>query len=90
MKTAITTGMVTLALLLVASPLQAGKGKVLYDNSCTKCHSTEVFTRDDRGVKSLGGLENRVKQCSVAADSKWTDDEIKIVVDYLNKDFYKF
>lgn len=91
MKTHIATGMIlTLALTFTANPLQADTGKALFEEDCTKCHNTEVFTKDDRSVKSLEGLKSRVKQCTVAAESNWTDDEIKIVVDYLNKDFYKF
>lgn len=80
----------SLVLLLASTSLSADEGKVLYEKSCTKCHGTEVFTRDDRGIKSLEELKNRVKQCSLAAESKWTDEEINIVVDYLNKNYYEF
>jgi cytochrome c553 len=90
MKAHITTGMTALALLLATSPLMADKGKALYEKNCTRCHGTEVFTREDRGIKSLDGLKNRVKQCSFAAEAKWADDEIGSVVEYLNRDFYKF
>ena len=79
-----------MVLVSAASPLLAGEGKALYENNCTRCHNTEVFTRDDRSVKSLEGLKNRVKQCSLAAESKWVDNEINIVVEYLNKNYYKF
>jgi cytochrome c553 len=90
MKLHITRGMMALALVMVTNPLFADKGKTLYEKSCTKCHGTEVFTREDRGIKSLEGLKSRVKQCSMAAESKWIDAEINEVVQYLNKNFYKF
>ena len=77
-------------LMFVTAPLSAADGEVLYQKNCTRCHSTEVFSRDDRNVKSLEGLKTRVKQCSLAAESKWVDDEINLVVDYLDKNFYKF
>jgi len=80
----------TLALGLVTSPLLAGEGKALYEKSCTSCHGTEVFTQNDRSVKSLEGLKKRVKQCSLAAESQWGDGEIETVVKYLNKNFYEF
>lgn len=80
----------TMALLLISSPLLAGEGKALYENNCTKCHGTDVFTREDRGIKSLEGLNKRVKQCTFAAEVKWTDDDIKVVADYLDKNYYKF
>lgn len=82
--------MMSLILLSVTSPLLAGEGKALYEKSCTGCHDAEVFTRDNRDVNTLEGLKKRVKQCSLAAESKWVDDEISTVVDYLNKNFYKF
>jgi hypothetical protein len=90
MKVQSIISVITLAMVFATSPLLAGQGKDLYEKSCTRCHTTEVFTREDRGVKSLEGLKSRVKQCSVAAESKWVDDEIQVVVDYLNKNFYKF
>ena len=79
-----------MALLLISSPLLASEGKALYENNCTKCHSTEVFTREDRGIKNLEGLNKRVKQCTFAAEVKWTDGDIKVVADYLDKNYYKF
>lgn len=90
MKGHIIISLMAFTLLLGTSPLLAGEGKALYEKNCTRCHGTEVFTRDDRGVKSLEELKSRVKQCSIAAESKWADDEISTVVGYLNKDFYKF
>ena len=79
-----------LALVSVTSPLLAGEGKALYEKNCTRCHSTEVFTREDRGIESLEGLKTRVKQCTGAAKVKWGDEDISNVADYLNKNFYKF
>ena len=79
-----------LTLVVISSPLLADEGKDLYENNCTKCHGTEVFSREDRGIKSLEDLKSRVKQCSLAAQSNWFDEEINSVADYLNKNFYKF
>ena len=90
MKVHIIISMMTLALVSVTSPLQAGEGKGLYEKNCTRCHGTEVFTREDRGIKSLESLKARVKQCTAAAEVKWVDEEINKVADYLNKNFYKF
>lgn len=90
MKKSLKICMITLALALLASPLQADKGKILFEDKCTRCHSTELFTREDRSVKNLEVLKTRVKVCSIAAEAEWADDKISIVVDYLNKNFYKF
>lgn len=90
MKTNLKIYMITLTFAIVAAPLQADKGKALYEDKCTRCHSTEVFTREDRSVNNIEGLKTRVKACTAAAEAEWADDKIKIVVDYLNKNFYKF
>jgi mono/diheme cytochrome c family protein len=91
MKIQITYAITTVALLLVNQPsLADDAGKALFDKSCTGCHGTEVFTRDDRSVETLEALKERVKQCSLAAESKWNDDEADWVVQYLNKNYYKF
>lgn len=82
--------MMALILIAVSNPLLAAEGKALYENNCTKCHGTDVFAREDRGIKSLEGLKNRVKACNNAIENKLSDDELKFIADYLNKDFYKF
>ena len=90
MKSFFTIGITSLVFTLLASPLQADEGKALYNENCTKCHSSEVFTREDRGIKNLDALKTRVKQCTGAAEVKWTPEQVQVVADYLNKDFYKF
>lgn len=90
MKAHFTIGLMTLALILITPCLQAGEGKAVYENNCTRCHGTDVFTRDDRNIKSLDGLKNRVAQCNNAVEKDLSDEEIKSVTDYLNRSFYKF
>ncbi len=90
MKARFTLPMASLLLILTSGPLLADEGKALFEKSCTKCHGAEVFTSNDRSITSLEGLKSRVKKCSVAADSQWTEDQFNSVVEYLNRDFYKF
>ncbi len=69
----------------------AGNGNKLYSGSqCNKCHGTEVFTRKDRKVKDLKGLEAQVRRCDSNLNTNWFDDEIHDVTAHLNKKFYKF
>ncbi len=75
---------------LYSSQIFADAGKTIYDKSCTGCHDTSVFTRADRKVKDLDKLRSRVRQCSFAIESKWFDDDIEAVTQYLNNSFYKF
>lgn len=90
MKTNLGIYVASLALALITSPLQADQGKKLYEEKCTRCHNSELFTREDRSVNNMEVLKTRVKVCSIAAEAKWGDEKISVVVDYLNKNFYKF
>lgn len=85
-------GISALVLSLSLFPVNAHAvdGKQVYHKNCSGCHGTEVFTRPDRRVKNLAGLTSRVRQCSLATEVKWFDEEINAVTDYLNKSFYKF
>ena len=61
--------LITLVSVLSASVVLANEaavvteGKKLHDEKCTKCHSTQVFSRLNRSVNSLELLKNRVKGC---------------------------
>ena len=66
-------------------------GKALHDDKCTTCHGTDVYTRDNRRVKSLDALSNQVTNCMKGpAKADWTVSETNSVVEYLNTKFYKF
>jgi mono/diheme cytochrome c family protein len=73
-----------------ALPADSGQGKKLHDANCTQCHSTSVYTRPDRKVKSLAALSSQVTTCTHMAQATLTEDEQKSVVEYLNQQFYKF
>jgi cytochrome c553 len=64
--------------------------KALYDENCVRCHGTEVYTREDRKITSLEGLERQVRRCELALGLKWFDDEITEVTNYLNEHYYHF
>lgn len=67
------------------------KGKKLHATKCIACHTAEVYTRSDRTIKSLDSLEIRVNACiKNAVKEEWTTEETSSVVNYLNKEFYKF
>jgi mono/diheme cytochrome c family protein len=62
----------------------------LYQAHCVSCHGSEVYTRSDRKVTSLGGLQRQVQRCELALGLGWFDEEITGVADYLNENYYKF
>jgi hypothetical protein len=72
-------------------------GKTLHDEQCVSCHANKVkgnptalYTREDRKVKDLKGLQGQVERCVTVLNVEWFDSEIDSVVQYLNADFYKF
>ncbi|TVQ87145.1 MAG: cytochrome c [Chromatiaceae bacterium] len=80
---------VTLALLL---PGLAGAddASALYEQNCVSCHGSEVFTRPDRRVQSLGGLASQVRMCEQNLGLQWFDEDVQAVVGLLNREYYHF
>jgi cytochrome c2 len=74
----------------LAVAADAANGKTLVQDNCTSCHDTGVYTREDRKVTTLGGLEKQVRRCELSLGLKWFDDDVADVVAYLNDNFYKF
>jgi cytochrome c553 len=72
-----------------ALPGDAAQGKKLHDANCVRCHSTSVYTRPDRRIKSLAALNEQVGACLHAAQVELTQDEQRSIVKYLNEQFYK-
>ena len=66
-------------------------GQQLHDDKCLACHTTQVYTREDRRIKTLQALSNQVNNCMKGpAKAEWTEVETQSVVEYLNQKFYKF
>jgi mono/diheme cytochrome c family protein len=83
------------AIVLLSAPLPSGAaespdGKALHEQRCTKCHTAEIYTREDRKVTSYEGLQRQVQRCETALGLQWFDEDIAAVVAYLNRDYYRF
>ena len=84
---------ITVCLLAATSSLQAANpdnGKTLVDSNCTKCHDERVYTRPDRRVTTLEGLNKQVTRCEQSLGLKWFDDDIADVAAYLNQTYSHF
>ena len=81
-----------LATLLVAASAAANAENAasLVQRDCMSCHGNEVYTRGDRMVNSLDGLRHQIARCHQVTGKNWSAPEIESVVQYLNKNFYKF
>ena len=65
-------------------------GQALHEANCVRCHDDGVYTREDRRVTSLAGLNKQVNLCNNQIGLQLFDDEVQQVVDYLNANYYKF
>ncbi|MCW8911029.1 MAG: hypothetical protein OQK76_10480, partial [Gammaproteobacteria bacterium] len=66
-------------------------GEQLHNDKCLACHTTQIYSRDDRRVKTLQALSNQVNNCMKGpAKAEWTEIETNSVINYLNQKFYKF
>ncbi len=95
MKYSIKSLLLTLAGLLISGVVYAQGSsengqKLFTESKCNQCHGSEIFTRKDRIVSNLAGLEAQVRRCDSVLNTKWFDDEILDVTAYLNKQYYKF
>lgn len=68
----------------------AKEGKALHDKACVACHDSSAYTRDNRLVKSVGGLVARVNGCNTQLGLGLPKEKIDDVVKYLNDNYYKF
>lgn len=80
-------------IVLVVLPLNtwgADRGRLLYENHCLACHESTVHIREKRKVKKYSDIENYARRFSKLAGVEWSEDELLLVVSYLNRKFYKF
>lgn len=65
-------------------------GEEAHKNHCYKCHTDQVYTRDNHFVKSLDALSKQVVRCKNGSNIPWFDEDADAVVQFLNQKYYKF
>ena len=83
-----------------AEPFSGGDatiGKKMVQENCISCHAskyggdgTDIYTRDDRKVRSSSQLLAQIRNCNTMLGLKWFEDEELHVARYLNQTYYKF
>lgn len=71
-------------------PGNVAQGKKLYDANCTRCHNDSVYTRPDRKITSLDGLNRQINACGHMANIKLGKAQVDDLVKFLNEKYYKF
>ena len=64
--------------------------KRLHDASCTGCHDSSFYTRQDHHVRSLEELKQQVENCTPMAQKEFSPAERQDIVKHLNDQFYRF
>lgn len=57
---------------------------------CTRCHDSGVYTRENRRVRSYPMLETQVARCDANLATKLFPDDLALLVEHLNSQYYKF
>jgi len=65
-------------------------GEKVHKTHCYKCHTDQVYTRENRFVRSLDALSKQVKRCKENTGAPWYEEDTGAVVQFLNKKYYKF
>lgn len=65
-------------------------GEEAHKNHCYKCHTDDIYTRDNSFVKSIDALSKQVVRCKDGSDVPWFDEDAEAVVQFLNKKYYRF
>jgi cytochrome c553 len=74
----------------LSAAADASHGKALQQENCMSCHDDGMYTRKDRKITTLDGLDAQVRRCELSLGLQWFDDDVDDVVAYLNGSFYKF
>lgn len=82
----------TAALSIWAGDARAGdaeRGRLLYENHCTVCHTSVVHIRDNRKSTSREEIRNWVTRWQKELGLQWKSGEIDDVIEYLNDRYYR-
>jgi mono/diheme cytochrome c family protein len=71
-----------------AADLENGRG--LHEQHCVRCHTPALYVREKRLVSDYEALRERVRQCELAVELAWFDEEVDDVAEYLNDIYYRF
>lgn len=65
-------------------------GEEAHKNHCYKCHTDDIYTRENRFVKSIDALSQQVVRCKDGNNVPWFDEDTDAVVQFLNNKYYRF
>ena len=85
-----------LAVAVLSSPMpglaqdSAGRGELLYEGQCTKCHDKSVHNRESRRAKTYADIVAQVRRWSATIGSGFSDEDVNDIASYLNARYYRY
>lgn len=73
-----------------ATAADAERGRLLYENHCTVCHTSVVHIRDRRKATSRDDIQMWVRRWQQHLGLQWDTVEVDDVAEFLNVRFYGF
>ena len=73
-----------------AGAADAARGRALYENHCTVCHTPKIHSRPNRIPINVEEIRQIVTHWAKEENLRWSRDEIDDVVWYLNQTKYKY
>lgn len=67
----------------------AARGRLLYENACVACHTTQAHWRENSVVQSWDGLLYQINRWQDVAGQGWVETDIRDVGAWLNREFYR-
>ena len=68
----------------------AARGRALYENHCTQCHTPKIHSRANKLPMTKHEVRLIVDDWRRQVNLPWTPEEVEDVVEYLNVTRYKF
>lgn len=72
-----------------AHAADAERGRLLYENHCTVCHTSVVHIREDRKSTSREEIRNWIQRWQKELGLQWTSGDVDDVIEYLNDRYYQ-
>jgi len=76
--------------VLPATAADIENGDDLHFENCTGCHQEEIYTQDNRNVRSMERLVLQVRFCKDTLELSWFDEDVDDVAGFLNQAYYRF
>ena len=84
----VATGMLLSSSMPVSA--DAERGRLLYENHCSSCHTSTVHVREQRKSKSPVEVRAWILRWSGELKLNWREEELADVFRHLNNRYYKF